>query len=170
MNWDALGAIGELVGALAVVVTLIYLAVQIRQSTNQSAANMASTVLNEYNRLQEIVISDQQISETLLRMKTDQELSPLQETQLEAYCNRLGTHWFQIQLGYERGLVDEAIYKTMCQDVERIVRDYPGLRTRMLKIASYYDVTEELPILAPIFRNNVEQSETSGIPDNSTES
>ena len=92
MNWDALGAIGELVGALAVVVTLIYLAVQIRQSTNQSAANMASTVLNEYNRLQEIVISDQQISETLLRMKTDQELSPLQETRLEAYCNRLGTH------------------------------------------------------------------------------
>lgn len=33
MNWDALGAIGEIIGAVAVVVTLLYLAVQIRQNT-----------------------------------------------------------------------------------------------------------------------------------------
>lgn len=32
MNWDAIGAIGELVGALAVIVTLVYLSVQIRGS------------------------------------------------------------------------------------------------------------------------------------------
>jgi hypothetical protein len=30
MNWDAIGAIGELVGASAVVVTLVYLAVQVK--------------------------------------------------------------------------------------------------------------------------------------------
>jgi hypothetical protein len=30
MNWEALGAIGEIVGAIAVVVTIGYLAVQIR--------------------------------------------------------------------------------------------------------------------------------------------
>ena len=36
MNWDALGAIGEIVGAIAVVASLIYVAVQIRQNTRQS--------------------------------------------------------------------------------------------------------------------------------------
>ena len=35
MNWDAIGAIGEIVGALAVLVTLIYLALQIRQAKKQ---------------------------------------------------------------------------------------------------------------------------------------
>ena len=30
MNWDAIGAIGEILGAIAVVATLFYLAVQIR--------------------------------------------------------------------------------------------------------------------------------------------
>ena len=40
MNWDALGAIGEVIGALAVVLTLIYLAVQVRQN---SAAIRSST-------------------------------------------------------------------------------------------------------------------------------
>ena len=33
MNWDAIGAIAELLGAVAVVASLIYLATQIRQST-----------------------------------------------------------------------------------------------------------------------------------------
>ena len=33
MNWEAIGAIGEIVGALAVLVTLIYLTRQMRQNT-----------------------------------------------------------------------------------------------------------------------------------------
>jgi hypothetical protein len=35
MNWEAIGAVGEIVGAAAVVVSLVYLAVQIRQNTRQ---------------------------------------------------------------------------------------------------------------------------------------
>lgn len=40
MNWEALGAIGDLVGAAAVVATLLYLAVQIRQ--NNSSQRVAA--------------------------------------------------------------------------------------------------------------------------------
>ena len=32
MNWDALGAIAELLGAIAVLMTLVYLAIQLRQN------------------------------------------------------------------------------------------------------------------------------------------
>ena len=38
MNWEALGAIGEIVGAAGVVVTLGYLAIQIRQNTQSVRA------------------------------------------------------------------------------------------------------------------------------------
>lgn len=38
MNWDAVGALGEVVGAVAVVATLAYLALQIRQSTSLARA------------------------------------------------------------------------------------------------------------------------------------
>lgn len=34
MNWDAIGAIGELLGATAVLVTLVYLALQVRHARN----------------------------------------------------------------------------------------------------------------------------------------
>ena len=35
MNWDAIGAIAELAGAIGVVLSLVYLAIQIRQNTGQ---------------------------------------------------------------------------------------------------------------------------------------
>jgi hypothetical protein len=35
MNWDAVGAIAEIIGAVAVVATLLYLAVQIKQANRQ---------------------------------------------------------------------------------------------------------------------------------------
>jgi len=38
MNWDAIGAIGEWAGAIAVVVTLFYLALQMRQSQEMERA------------------------------------------------------------------------------------------------------------------------------------
>ena len=47
MNWDAIGAIGEIVGAGAVVVTLIYLSLQIRETSRQ----MRVTSLTDSNAL-----------------------------------------------------------------------------------------------------------------------
>ncbi len=41
MNWEAIGAVGEILGAIAVVATLFYLATQIRQSTRLARANMS---------------------------------------------------------------------------------------------------------------------------------
>jgi len=38
MNWDAVGAIGEVVGAAAVIFSLLYLAIQLRQANNVAKA------------------------------------------------------------------------------------------------------------------------------------
>lgn len=43
MNWEAIGAIGETLGAIAVVATLGYLAVQIRESRKATAADIYQT-------------------------------------------------------------------------------------------------------------------------------
>ena len=48
MNWEAISAVGEIVGAIAVVATLIYLAVQIRRGTKatQAASVQAAAALD----------------------------------------------------------------------------------------------------------------------------
>ena len=44
MNWEAIGAIGEVIGALAVVASLIYLASQIRQNNKLARNDSLQTV------------------------------------------------------------------------------------------------------------------------------
>lgn len=54
MNWEAIGAIGEVVAAAAVIFTLIYLAVQIRQNTATiriSESAHRATIETELNKL-----------------------------------------------------------------------------------------------------------------------
>ena len=45
MNWDAIGAIGEIVAAIAVVATLFYLARQIQQNNRMSRAEMTKDLM-----------------------------------------------------------------------------------------------------------------------------
>jgi len=63
MNWDALGAIAETVGVIAIFVSLIYVAAQIRQSTQQFARSVEANQLAAFernvesgNRIRELLI------------------------------------------------------------------------------------------------------------------
>jgi hypothetical protein len=52
VNWEAIGAIGEVIGALGVIVTLVYLAYQIRQNTvqlEQSTRSAKAAAVNASN-------------------------------------------------------------------------------------------------------------------------
>lgn len=49
MNWEAIGAVAESLGAVAVLATLVYLARQIRQSRNAVESASAETVLSNMN-------------------------------------------------------------------------------------------------------------------------
>lgn len=46
LNWEAISTVSELVGAVAVIVTLCYVAVQIRQNTNAIVANSRQGLLD----------------------------------------------------------------------------------------------------------------------------
>ena len=49
MNWEAIGAIGEMIGAVGVILTLGYLAFQIRQNTQQLAQNERTSIAAAVN-------------------------------------------------------------------------------------------------------------------------
>ena len=53
MNWDAISAISQLIGSLAVVLSVLYLAVQVHQSTRVAKLAMqdaAATALREVTK------------------------------------------------------------------------------------------------------------------------
>jgi hypothetical protein len=49
MNWDALGALGELVGAAAVLATLVYLSIQVRANSLQIRLGSAISLNHRIN-------------------------------------------------------------------------------------------------------------------------
>ncbi|MBT6582843.1 MAG: hypothetical protein HON77_00935 [Gammaproteobacteria bacterium] len=44
MNWETIGAISELVGSITVIVTVIYLAVQIKQSSKTAVTDVIGSI------------------------------------------------------------------------------------------------------------------------------
>lgn len=58
MNWEAIGAIGEVVGALGVIVTLGYLAVQIRQNTASARVTTTQAILEATSSFSDLCASD----------------------------------------------------------------------------------------------------------------
>jgi hypothetical protein len=70
MNWDAIGAVGEIVGAFAVVVSLVYLAIQIRtQNTEARLASMHDTVAAQRDSLRAFL--EPNVSEDFLAVIQD---------------------------------------------------------------------------------------------------
>lgn len=70
MEWDALGAVAELMGAIAVLITVGYLAVQIRQNTRSSERSGLSYLrdhhlLTEHNEQYNVLVLKSLRKETL---------------------------------------------------------------------------------------------------------
>jgi hypothetical protein len=74
MNWDALGAIGEIAGAIGVVVTLVYLSTQIRQNTKSSKITAVQSAVEGSARWNEILVNDKELGEMFWRGMANPEL------------------------------------------------------------------------------------------------
>jgi hypothetical protein len=71
MELEALANLGELVSAIAVVLSLIYLAVQIRQNTKAQRAESYSRALDRIATIQGRLSEDSQLADILLKGATD---------------------------------------------------------------------------------------------------
>ena len=80
MNWDAIGAFGEIIGAIAVVISLLYLATQIRQSNKLAVQESRKGYIDKVEAFHRLAIENP--SHAALRVKlakTDYELTPEEE-------------------------------------------------------------------------------------------
>ena len=79
MNWDAIGALSELVGAIAVVITLLYLAIQIRAQTNESRLTATRELARDYRDIIESLTRDKELFSTYLKALSAYDDLPYEE-------------------------------------------------------------------------------------------
>ena len=128
MNWEAIGAIGEIVGATGVILTLMYLSVQIRQSTRASKASTAQQFSNNWINLNLFYAHEaDQIGEISL---ADPDLTELQKQKSSAFWRALTHQWSNSYYQYRQGNLDDELFA----QTEREVRGYlsdPRLRAHL---------------------------------------
>ena len=107
MKWDAVSAIAEFLGAIAVVVTLIYVAIQIRQSTRVARSATRQAIAESAERLSSDLIDNSGMAEIFVKHVSGEELNPVEFLRLQARCYRDMRQWENIHYQVSEGLLSQ---------------------------------------------------------------
>lgn len=108
MNWEAIGAVGEILGAAAVVLTLFYLARQVRTQNRASEIDAYEGIMDGFNEMNRMIASDRALYRLLIDgLNRPDELDEDQAGQF-SFLFRCYTNNFQkTHRAYERGAISE---------------------------------------------------------------
>jgi len=95
MNWDAVGSIAELVGAFAVLLTLIYLATQMKQNNKQMQDDATEALITQFNNFRLALLADGEVARIYIKgAEANEELSPEESLRFRtAVGNVMSTMW-----------------------------------------------------------------------------
>ena len=122
MNWDAMGAVGEIVGAIAVLATLIYLAAQIRQNAQAldrqgdiAQAQIQQMRADSVTQLSTVCTANTENVELLTRLINTkeisrEELSPEENIRAMMLLTMLRSNLENTFLQFKRGFLSEEFY------------------------------------------------------------
>ena len=124
MNWQALGAIGEVAGAIGVIVTLLYLSVQVRQNSKMMKANAIQSISDASQQLIYQMSSEAEVMEKSY-FNDDEKLTPVEHRKAWFLCRAM-LRGFEAQIyQHEVGLLDDAEWANLKRVIMETTR-YPG--------------------------------------------
>lgn len=149
MNWDAINAITEVLGTLAVIVTLIYLSRQIRDGNRQAELEGLRFTLNGFNDYMALVVQSKETA-SLLRRGRDDVSSLDKDEYVQFECLHL--HILNTMEGWCRSVEetarDEEYRRSQIENLNEVVSAwfmYPGSR------ATWNKFRDAFPLLITTF-------------------
>jgi hypothetical protein len=106
MTWEEFGSVAEVVGAIAVVFSLIYVGLEIRQNTKTSHAISVRDTVSSFNELGYQIAGNPSLLKIYIKINTgvsiktlDDEESALAELLLRTILNIVNSEYTQFKLG-----------------------------------------------------------------------
>ena len=93
MNWEAIGAIGEIIGAIAVVITLVYLSSQLRQNTKATKQSTSREIAEDGSDWTYRLIENPEIAELYISGIRGEDLSRTDALRFRLLMSNLINHW-----------------------------------------------------------------------------
>ena len=154
MNWEVIGIFAEMIGATAVVVSLLYVGVQIKQSAASTRAQAINQVNSQYGSLMSQIALNGELA-TIYRIATEGgELDPDQATRYRAYLSAFFAYLEEHYL-----LAQSGIYAEELGDAQDTVEFLTPLIVRLLDspVAKQWWVDESRHTYLAEFCNRVDE-------------
>lgn len=126
MNWEVLGAISEFVGAIVVVVTLIYVARQIHQVNTQSQASARYSFIEAYGQMNTSISSDKEVASLFRRGFKGLELDDDEHYQFFALIGQFLNTWSALYDLHQEGLLPENQWTMVRKDIITLLTETGG--------------------------------------------
>ncbi|MAM82208.1 MAG: hypothetical protein CMP89_15840 [Gammaproteobacteria bacterium] len=142
MNWEALGAISELLAAISVFVTLIYLAIQVKENNKVQTINTYNAVVGGFSELYSWAGATTEVASVsrYLFNEKDRELSVDERHQLDLMFHQFGNHMLRIHKLYESGVMTKSEWLPIALEMNFMInaseygRDYRKIRPSLERV------------------------------------
>ncbi len=143
MTLQDLGNIGEFVGAIGVIISLVYLATQIRQNTKSVRAAAVDVAADRFVEVNLLPALNPELSELLdAGYKDYVSLSDIQKRRFRSYLLGTSLRFENLFVKYRQGLLPDAQWEGIAEALQYAARR-PGVRQSWKEIR---------PLLNPEFR------------------
>lgn len=118
MSIEQWGAVGEIIGGIGVIATLIYLAIQIRANTKATRGATESAILRYGREITSAPFGDKESAELFLRGASN--FDSLDEIERSMFTNRIGPYflfWYDAHIQYRNGLISTELWDTFEKDI-----------------------------------------------------
>jgi len=154
MNWEAVGAIGELIGALVVVLTLVYLSKQIRDNSVQLKAGSVTDIAALFNdAFMPIYNDDHSRSIWIDGLNGTKELSEKDIAIFDLFMHRIVNPFEVVIAHYQKGILDELTYQGYTERIRAMCLETPGGK-------AWFSRNKEL--LSPLLLEYIETNTEAG--------
>lgn len=120
---QALGNLGEFVGAVGVVVSLVYLGLQLRQNTSSVRASSFNSMIQNSIRLLEHTFADREFAALVARAEEDPSvLTPEERVRWDAYMTAVFRHFGNLVYQNRVGALDAQMWRSYRRDLKEHLR------------------------------------------------
>lgn len=139
MDWDAVGAMGEVIGALAVIGTLVYLGRQVSHSVGLTRTSQKQGIMDAYGSWNEMIISSPELLTFLKKMEDpENEVSEEESVLARHYIYRSCNIYNSAQAAFDTNLINVEEFAFFENDVAVQMRTYPGIQKPMQEVLNDY--------------------------------
>ena len=108
-----LGSLGEFIGAIAVVTSLAYLALQIRHNTRAVRSSMHQDMIESTLRIAESLSDNENVGRIVLKAEEDYgSLTPEERIRFEAYAERVFSNFESVFYSYRNSMIEEDLWES----------------------------------------------------------